>query len=140
MNPRCLALPLVSLLALPSLGCSLIAGGEGSFTADGDVYKVSKVECERTGESVRITAESGPAGAMLLVKGTTVEDFRMGSKEKPTMAAQPGKGLGEATVTVEDKRFRAKGKLVKIDEQGNAQQGPGTEDVEFDVTCGSIKG
>lgn len=130
---------LVAVLPLVA-GCALIQGGSGSFTADGDTYKVSKVECTRAGDTVTVTAESGAAGAELIVRGTEVVQLRMGSKQRATMAAEPADGQGTATVTVEGLRYRATGKLMRLDDKGQAPEGPGTEEVTFDVTCGKIAG
>lgn len=129
------------LLLVPLLaGCAMIQGGTGSFTADGDTYKVSKVTCTRQGDAVQVAAESGVAAATVTVRGSTVEDLRMGTKQRPTMGAVPGQGIGEASVTVTGQRYEVRAKLVKADPEGRVQPGPGTEEVTFDVTCGTITG
>lgn len=131
----------VSLLVVALVtGCAAIRGGSGHFTADGDVYEVSKVDCRRAGNEIEIRLESGAAAAELAVSPEgRVRVLAMGGKGQRTMAADPGQGQGEASAKVEGNHITASGRLVRVDPQGKAEPGPGTEEVSLDVTCGRIK-
>lgn len=131
--------PAVGSAALALSGCSLIAGGSGTFTVEGETYKASSIKCEKQQNGIILTLQSGAAQAKV---GVTDEPqpkvlaVTMGSQSQASMMMRAQDNIGRAVVTRTNKTFVVNGNLQRVSRDG--QPGGGAEDFALTVTCNSI--